>query len=122
GAGTFPKSDPGQVGQKFAKAYGDDLYASGGKPNTVVADPKKITDFAGPNGKVFSGVQVDAAITSSGNQCLASTGRVSVLVIDDGTDNYKVFLVNADIAGGPATPAPPLDSEVQKILDSARVY
>jgi hypothetical protein len=121
GGGVFPKSDVAQVGQKFAKAYGDDLYSSG-KATTLVADPKKITDFAGPNGKVFPGAQVDAAITATGNECLATTGRVSVLVIDDGTDNYKVFMVNVDVAGGPSTPTPPLASEVQKILDSVRVY
>lgn len=121
GGGTFPKSDVNQVAQKFAKAYGDDLYASG-KGVTTVADPKKITDFAGPNGKVFTGAQVEAAITATSDGCLATTGRVSVLVIDDGTDSYKVFMVNADVVGGPATPAPPPVSEVQKILDSVRVY
>jgi hypothetical protein len=121
GGGTFPKSDVNQVAQKFAKAYGDNLYSSG-KGVTTVADPKKITDFAGPNGKVFSGAQVEAAITTSGDPCLATTGRVAVLVIDDGTDNYKVFMVNVDVTGGPDTPAPPTAAEVQKILDSVHVY
>jgi hypothetical protein len=121
GAGTIAKSDLSQAATNIAKAFGAEFYNSGTATVTTGA-AKPINDVAGPNGKVFTGAQVDATIATTGNDCLATKGKVSVLVVDDGTDKYQFFVVNGDLDGGPATPPWPAETDLQKIIDSARGY
>jgi hypothetical protein len=120
GGGTIAKADPAQAATNIAKAFGADLYSSGTATVETTA-PKTVTNMAGPNGKQLSGAQVDAFVTVTGNNCLATKGKVSVLVVDNGSD-LSFLMVNGDMAGGPATPAPPSELDLQKIIDTTRGY
>jgi hypothetical protein len=119
GAGSVAKSDLAKAATDIAKAFGADFYSSG-TATVQAAEPKQVT-HKDVNGKSVKGVQVDAIITTTGNNCLATKGKVSVLVLDPGED-YQFFVVNGDLEGGPATPAPPTEAELQKIVDNARGY
>jgi hypothetical protein len=119
GAGSVPKTDPAKQATDIAKAFGADFYSSG-TATVQAADPKQVT-HKDIDGKTVRGLQVDATITTTGNTCLATKGKVSVLVLDPGGD-LQFFVVNGDLEGGPATPAPPREAELQKIVDSARGY
>jgi hypothetical protein len=115
GAGTVAKSDPTQEATTIAKAFGADFYSSSTAPKVETGQPKQVTSRTG------KGVQVDATVTTTGNACLASKGKVSVLLLEGATE-YKYLVVNGDVTGGPATPAPPTEADLQKIVDSARGY
>jgi hypothetical protein len=118
GGGTIAKSSPGEAATTIAKAFGAEFYSSG-TAKVETSSPKQGTAKSA-DGKPVPTVQVDATITTTGNTCLATTGKVSVLVLDAGADTYQFFVVNGDIAGGPATPPPPTEADLQKIVESAR--
>ncbi|TCO56825.1 hypothetical protein EV192_106300 [Actinocrispum wychmicini] len=121
GGGTVARADPTDVAISIAKAYGAEFYTSG---NGVVTTgtPRTVKSVLGTDGKPQLGVQVDATIAATGNECFASKGKVSVLVIDNGGSTLQFLVVNGDVEGGPATPPPPADADLQKIVDSAREY
>jgi hypothetical protein len=111
GAGTIAKSDPATAATTIAKAFATEFYSSG----TATVD-------AGAPKTSGTKTQVDATISTTGNNCLATKGKVSVLVIDSGAADYQFLVVNGDVTGGPATPPPPADADLQKMVDSARGY
>lgn len=121
GAGTVPKGDMGQLAAKLANSFGADFYSSGNGVPTAGA-PQTVTSVQDASGKPLNAVQVDATVTASGNPCLATKGKVSVLVIDNGTSNYQFMVVNGDVEGGPADQPPPPDADLRKIMDSVREY
>jgi hypothetical protein len=114
GAGVVPKSDAATVATTLAKGFGEEFYSSG-TAQVETSSPKQVT----VNG--IAGVQVDGVVTTTGNACLATKGKVSVLVIP-GPVEYQVLVVNGDLAGGPATPPPPAEDDLRKIVTSARGY
>ncbi|MEV4320248.1 hypothetical protein [Actinocrispum sp. NPDC049592] len=117
GAGTVAKTDAAKQAGDIAKAFGAQFYSSG-TATVQVGEPKQVT-HKDSDGKSMKGVQVDAIITTTGNTCLATKGKVSVLVFESGTD-LQYFVVNGDLEGGPADPPPPTEADLQKIVDSAR--
>lgn len=119
GAGAIPKSDPSKAATDLAKAFGAEFYASG--TATVEASTPKAVTAKTTTGRSLRAFQVDATVTTSGNTCLATKGKVSVLVIDSELE-YRFLVVNGDVTGGPATPPPPAEAELQKIVESARSY
>lgn len=120
GAGSMPKSDPAKAATELAKAFGAEFYSSG-TATVEVTTPKAVTTAKTTTGRTLSAFQVDATVTTTGNACLATKGKVSVLVIDSQHD-YRFLVVNGDVTGGPATPPPPTEAELQKIVESARSY
>jgi hypothetical protein len=119
GAGVMPKSDPSKAATDLAKAFGAEFYASG-TATVEVSTPKAVTAKT-TTGRSLRAFQVDATVTISGNACLATKGKVSVLVIDN-QHEYQFLVVNGDVTGGPATPPPPPEPDLQKIVESARSY
>jgi hypothetical protein len=120
GAGSVPKTDVAKQATDIAKAFGADFYSTAGTPTVQTAEPTQVT-HKDIDGKSVKGAQVDATITTAGGNCLAAKGKVSVLVLDAGAD-AQFFVVNGDVEGGPATPPPPREADLQKIVDSARGY
>lgn len=119
GAGSVAKTDVAKQATEIAKTFGAQFYASA-TATVQTADPKQVT-HKDVDGKAVKGAQVDATITTTGNNCLATKGKVSVLVLDPGSD-LQFLVVNGDLEGGPATPVPPKEADLQKIVDSARGY
>ncbi|MET0234546.1 MAG: hypothetical protein ABW224_07895 [Kibdelosporangium sp.] len=119
GGGTLPKSDLAQAAAGLAKGFGEEFYASA-SPTAQVGAPKQVTAKT-TEGTQIKAVQVDATVTTAGSQCMATKGKVSVLVLE-GPDSYSFLLVNTDMTGGPATPPAPNEAESQKIIDSVRGY
>ncbi|KAA2258588.1 hypothetical protein F0L68_22300 [Solihabitans fulvus] len=119
-----PTGDPTTVANAWAKALGEQFYQVGGaKIDLKLGAPKPIKrQFQDPRNSIdkqIDGVEVDAIITTTGNQCLATKGEVKIVVLTTNQD-LVVFMDNGDLEGGPATPAPTTEADLQKIADSAR--
>jgi hypothetical protein len=117
GSTSVAKGDPAAIATNFARSLGDELYAQVPHHQVVVGPPRQ-TNRDGPDGPI-NGVQVDAAVTGPPDPCTASRGVVKVLALE-ARDRVVVLVVNGDLAGGPATPAPPAETDLQRIVDSAR--
>ncbi|MGQ0841814.1 hypothetical protein [Actinokineospora sp.] len=118
GSGTVARAEINQAGTDLARAFGTEFYSTGTGVEVTVGTPKKITRTA-DNGSAVEGVQVDATIVTTGNDCLASKGRVSVVLLDY-ADALRLVMVNGDLEGGPATPTPTTPADLQTIADSVR--
>lgn len=109
GGGTAPPGEVNQVASDLARGFGRELYGSGQGLQVTVGTPKRSG----------GAVRVDAAVTTSGDECLARRGRVTVVVLDH-AGALRVVVVNGDLEGGPQTPPPPTEAELRAIADSVR--
>jgi hypothetical protein len=118
GSGSAPRADPGDLAVAIAQAAAMQYYSTG---NTL---PKVTIGAAQPvlrktkAGKTVVGALVLATVTQHADPCLASRGEVLAFVLPF-PDHDGVLLVNADVAGGPASPAPATDSELRAIVATA---
>lgn len=115
GAGgvIVPQTDLAAVGKDFAQKLGTQFYSSAPQSEVEVGEPKPVK-----LGNI-EGVQVDAVVTTSGDECLATKGAVKVLVLK-GDRGYHVFFANGDLEGGPAQPKPVAEADLQAMVDSVR--
>ena len=88
--------------------------------DTVTAGTTTTTQRRLPNGQVVSGAIATAFATQKTDPCLAARGEVAVLVLRL-SDRDAVLVVNGDLSGGPAHPAPPTQGELMGIIDSAEL-
>ena len=116
GAGgvVVPAGDLAAVAKDFAQRLGTQFYNSAPRFDVKLGEPKPVK-LAGE----VEGVQVDATITTSGDECLATKGMVKVLVLR-GDPGFHVFMANGDLEGGPAQPAPPTEADLQAMVDSVK--
>lgn len=118
GSGTAPAADPGQVATALAYTAASQFYATAGKGPQITIGAAQPVHRNTPSGRSVTGAVVKAIATQSVDPCLASRGEVLVLVLPlAGQD--AVLMINGDLAGGPKIPAPPPETELQRILDSA---
>ncbi|QFZ22660.1 flagellar basal body-associated FliL family protein [Saccharothrix syringae] len=113
GGAVVPQSDLAAVAKDFAQKLGTQFYNSAPKSEVKLGEPKSVELGT------IEGVQVDATITTSGDQCLATKGMVKVLVLK-GDRGYHVFFANGDLEGGPADPKPATEADLQAMVDSVR--
>jgi hypothetical protein len=117
GSGSSPTTDPTGLADALASSAAAQYYRGGTTP-TVKLDPPQPVRRTTHKGVVLTGVLVRAVATQHADSCLASAGEVLVLVLRFG-DHDGVLVVNGDLAGGPATPAPATDAELRAIVDTA---
>ncbi|MBW4720190.1 hypothetical protein [Saccharothrix obliqua] len=118
GGVVVPQTDLTTVAKDFAQKLGAQYYQSAKNAEVKLSEPKPVKVPNGSRAQI-EGVQVDATITTSGSDCLASQGMVKVLVLK-GTTGYHVFMANGDLAGGPATPKPATEADLQAMVDSVQ--
>ncbi len=109
----------GEVNQRasdLARAFGAAFYRGGTGVQVDVGTPRAVTRRA-EDGSEVTGAQVDATITTSGDDCLAVKGRISVLLLEH-RGGLRLLLVNGDLEGGPATPLPADPDDLAAITDS----
>lgn len=120
GSGATAATDPSDLAGALADQLATQLYASSnGITPRVRVSPAQPVSRRTPSGATVSGAQAQAVATQSGDPCLASSGEVIVLVLRL-ADHDAVFMVNGDLAGGPADPAPTTDEELRRIVDGVR--
>ena len=118
GSGTAPAAGAAQVATALAYTAASQYYATGAKgPQITVGQPASTTRRT-PGGRTVTGAVVQAIASQSADPCLASRGEVLILVLQLGNAD-AVLMVNGDVAGGPANPAPATADELTRILDSA---
>jgi hypothetical protein len=120
GSGSAPKADPALLATSLARLAATSYYAPPGSPAApmiTVAGPEPVTRVL-DDGTSVSGVQVEAIANQQGDPCLASEGEVLVLVFAL-ADRDAVLVVNGDTEGGPASPPPTTNDQLQAILDTA---
>lgn len=120
GSGSAPRADPTALATSLAQLAATNYYTAPGSttaPTVTVGGPEPVQRTL-PNGTPVSGVQVEAVANQQSDPCLASQGEVLVLVLALG-DRDAVLVVDGDIQGGPATPPPATDDQLQAILDTA---
>jgi hypothetical protein len=118
GSGVAPVADPAQVATALAYTAASQYYATSGTGPQVAVGAAQPVQRTTPSGKTISGAIVQATATQTSAPCLASKGEVLVLVLRLANQD-AVLLVNGDLTGGPASPAPATQDELQKILASA---
>ncbi|MBB5955636.1 hypothetical protein FHS29_002217 [Saccharothrix tamanrassetensis] len=118
GGVVVPQTDLATVAKDFAQKLGTQYYSSGKSVDVKLSEPKAVKL---PNGSKpeIEGVQVDATVTSNGNDCLASKGMVRILVLK-GSTGFHVFMANGDLEGGPADPKPVTEADLQAMVDSVK--
>lgn len=117
GSGSAPRTDPAALADSVAMAAATQYYHDSSAP-TIKLDPaQRITRRSG--GTTLDGVLVRAVASQHADKCLASEGEVLVLVLQFG-DHDGVLMVNGDLAGGPADPAPATDAELRAIVGTAQ--
>jgi hypothetical protein len=118
GSGSAPRTDPAGLADAVASSAAGQYYRNGGHPPTVKLDPPQPVRRTTHKGVVLTGVLVRAVATQQVDSCLASVGEVLVFVLQFG-DHDGVLVVNGDLAGGPANPAPATDAELRTIVGTA---
>lgn len=118
GSGSAPKIDPVGLADALAQAAATLYYSTGNHPPTVTVDPAMPVQRKTANGTMLHGVLVRAIAAQHADSCLASQGELLVFVLQF-ADHDGVLLVNADIAGGPASPVPATDRELRAIVGTA---
>lgn len=118
GGVVVPQTDMPAVAKEFAQKLGTLYYSSGKTSEVKLSEPKPVKV---PNGNrpQIEGVQVDATVTTSGNDCLATKGVVKILVLK-GSTGFHVFMANGDLEGGPADPEPVAEADLQAMVDSVK--
>lgn len=117
GSGSAPRTDPTNLANSLATAAANEYYHDSAAPTVKVDPPQPITRTSG--GKKLPGVLVRAVASQHADTCLASQGEVLVFVLQFG-DHDGVLMVNGDLAGGPADPAPSTDAELRAIVGTAQ--
>ena len=120
GSGSVPKADPTLLATSLARLAATSYYTPPGStasPTITVAGPEPVTRVL-DDGTSVHGVQVEAIANQQGDPCLASEGEVLVLVFAL-ADRDTVLVVNGDTEGGPASPPPATNDQLQAILDTA---
>lgn len=112
-AGTRPPGDLAQTATALAQEIGMELYSTAGPVQVAVGPARPLSQGGVP------AVVVDAVVTSPPDPCLATSGAVTVLVLDAGTQQ-QVFFGNVDLAGGPPEPAPRVEQELREIAATVR--
>jgi len=118
GSGSAPRTDPAGLADAVASSAAGQYYRNGGHPPTIKLDPPQPVHRTTHKGVVLTGVLVRAVATQQVDSCLASAGEVLVFVLQFG-DHDGVLVVNGDLAGGPAKPAPATDAELRTIVGTA---
>jgi hypothetical protein len=119
GSGSAPHIDPGSLAASIAQSAANQYYATGSSLPKVAIGPARPVQRRTRSGALLRGVLVRATATQHADPCLASTGELLVFVLQF-PDHDGVLLVNADVAGGPAQPAPATDGELLTIVGTAR--
>lgn len=116
GSTLLPPGDIAQTATILAQELGEAWYGTAGPPQVRAEPPRRIQQ-AGRSGFV-----VDATVSSPSNPCLATTGRLTVLVLDSTAELglFQVFVANVDIEGGPAQPANRTQQELRQIVATVR--
>ena len=118
GSGTAPAAGAAQVATALAYTAASQYYATGAKGPQITVGAPTTTTRTTPSGKSVTGAIVQAIASQSADPCLASRGEVLILVLQMGNAD-AVLMVNGDVAGGPANPAPATADELTRILASA---
>jgi hypothetical protein len=119
GSGSAPKADPASLAAAVAQAAATQYYATDSAPPSVTLLPAQPVARTTKAGTTLRGVLVRGIATQHADPCLASRGEVVVFVLQF-ADHDGVLLVNADVAGGPASPAPATERELLTIVGTAR--
>ena len=124
GSGRAAVADPALLARSVASQAAAQFYSetlpTGPLTPTVTAGTTTTTQRRLPNGQVVSGAIATAFATQKTDPCLAARGEVAVLVLRL-SDRDAVLVVNGDLSGGPAHPAPPAQGELMGIIDSAEL-
>jgi hypothetical protein len=118
GSGSAPRIDPTGLADSIAQAAATQYYSTGGTPPTISLGAAQPAQRKTAHGQALHGVLVTATAGQHADPCLASRGEVLVFVLQF-PDHDGVLLVNADIAGGPASPPPATDRELRAIVGTA---
>ncbi|MFI9817516.1 hypothetical protein [Saccharothrix variisporea] len=118
GGGVLPPGDMAAVAKDLAEKIGAEYYSSGKTRDIKLSEPKALK-IPNNNGGQIDAVQVDATITTSGSECLATKGMVKILVLKS-SKGLHVFMANGDLEGGPADPKPPTEADLQAMVDSVK--
>ncbi|MEV0682051.1 hypothetical protein AB0I60_36570 [Actinosynnema sp. NPDC050436] len=118
GGVVVPPGDSTATAKDFAQKLGTQYYSSGKSIDVKLSEPKAVKVPNGDKAEI-EGVQVDATITTTGSECLATKGMVKVLVLKGSTGSL-VFMANGDLEGGPAEPKPPTEADLQAVVDSVK--
>ena len=120
GSGSAPKTDPAVLATSLARQAATSYYtpAGGAAPPTITVAGAEPVQRTLDNGSTVNGVQVEAIANQQGDPCLASQGEILVLVFAL-ADRDAVLIVDGDVQGGPTSPPPATDDELQAILDTA---
>ena len=119
GSGSAPRTDPANVASAVAQTAAVQYYSTNGTAPQVTMAPAQPVQRSTQTGTTLHGALVRAMVTQHADPCLASQGEILVFVLQF-PDHDGVLLVNADVAGGPAQPAPATDGELRSIVDTAR--
>jgi hypothetical protein len=120
GSGSAPGTDPATLAEAVAQAAATQYYSTdGAAPPTVTVDQAQPVTRKTDSGATLRGATVRAIAHQHADPCLAGEGEVLVFVLRF-PDHDGVLLVNADVAGGPASPAPATDRELMRIVSTAR--
>jgi hypothetical protein len=119
GSGSAPRTTPVDVASAAAQTAAVEYYSTNGTPPRVTVDSTQPVLRRTRAGATLTGVLLRATVTQHADPCLASQGEILVFVLQF-PDHDGVLLVNADVAGGPAQPAPATDGELRSIVDTAR--
>jgi hypothetical protein len=118
GSGAAPRTDPAALAEVVAQAAAGQYYATGDRQPQVTVEPARPVLRHTGSGTAVRGALARAIAHQHADRCLASAGEVLVLVLQF-PDHDGVLLVNADVAGGPAQPAPATDRELRTIIGTA---
>ncbi|MBB4964027.1 hypothetical protein [Saccharothrix violaceirubra] len=122
GGVVVPQTDLNTVAKDFAQKLTKQYYASAPNLEVKVGEPKQVKiPFKKADGSAgeVQGVQVDGTAITSGSECLATKGMVKILVLV-GDKGFHVFMANGDLEGGPASPAPVREADLQAMIDSVK--
>jgi hypothetical protein len=119
GSGSAPRTDPAAVAEAVAQAAATQYYGTGPTPPTLNVGAARPVRRTTRSGAAVQGALVVATARQHADKCLASQGEVLVLVLRL-ADRDGVLVVNADTGGGPTDPAPATDTELRRIIATAR--
>ena len=113
-----PAPGNGTLVAAIATAAANQYYSTGSAAPRVTIGPAQQVQRRTRAGATLHGVLLRAIATQRADPCLASQGEILVFVLQF-PDHDGVLLVNADVAGGPTSPAPATDRELRTIVGTA---